>query len=363
MGSSASKSPGGRRTIDPPWGCLHRKHKSSPEHTKTGISEPEDDPDAVSETSTGNQNQNRNQSQNIVHQPEVINANSSERLGASDFKIIKLKAVIDKSLTTIDEKSNAVLKYRTPHFRALATVEIPALEAKQGIQIGWIQTCLSMHFVNQYGTEGLTSWEFPEIVLNKYKMISDADGKLYPWYGSKHEVQTIHGPTSSSTPVTVHMNDNFFPQVTWYIPHNQYSKTPRLTHIYRKQKFYTFLVAKNLETDNYHILKTILWRMELSIEVNPANPLGKRATLVGPASQEPPLVLASNPISLPDYATQPPNANNSQTLVWRPFKGEPMAIVPPIETTINMEKYLRSTKHHRFKCSMDRMQQHQLSEQ
>jgi hypothetical protein len=58
-----------------------------------------------------------------------------------------------------------------------------------------------------------TSWEFPEIVIGKYRMISDADGKQYPWYGSKTEVQTLEGPTLQPTFVTVHMNDNFFPQV------------------------------------------------------------------------------------------------------------------------------------------------------
>ena len=58
-----------------------------------------------------------------------------------------------------------------------------------------------------------TSWEFPEIVVGKYRMISDADGKQYPWYGSKTEVQTLEGPTVQPTHVTIHMNDNFFPQV------------------------------------------------------------------------------------------------------------------------------------------------------
>ena len=58
-----------------------------------------------------------------------------------------------------------------------------------------------------------TSWEFPEIVVGKYRMISDADGKQYPWYGSKTEVQTLEGPTLQPTHVTIHMNDNFFPQV------------------------------------------------------------------------------------------------------------------------------------------------------
>ena len=39
--------------------------------------------------------------------------------------------------------------------RALATVEVPPLLAGQRIQIGWIQVCRDMTFVNSYGKEGV----------------------------------------------------------------------------------------------------------------------------------------------------------------------------------------------------------------
>ena len=39
--------------------------------------------------------------------------------------------------------------------RALATVEVPPLFAGQRIQIGWIQVCRDMTFINSYGREGL----------------------------------------------------------------------------------------------------------------------------------------------------------------------------------------------------------------
>ena len=39
--------------------------------------------------------------------------------------------------------------------RALATVEVPPLVAGQRIQIGWIQVCRDMTFVNSYGKEGM----------------------------------------------------------------------------------------------------------------------------------------------------------------------------------------------------------------
>lgn len=174
-------------------------------------------------------------------------------------------------------------------------------------------------------------------------MISDADGKQYPWYGSKHEVVTLKGPCSPQN-VTVHMNDNFFPQVTWYIPIEAYDKTPRLTHIHRRQRFYTFLVVKELNTDQIHVLKTITWSMVLNIEVNPNNPLGKRTKLLAPYEQETPEVLQENHVPLEKYALRPPNANNSQSLIWRPLTGDPKVIVPPVETTVDIDKYVLHTK-------------------
>ena len=49
-------------------------------------------------------------------QPQSI-CHPNTCLGVEQFKVIKLKAAIDRKPTSIDEKSTAVLKYRTPHFR------------------------------------------------------------------------------------------------------------------------------------------------------------------------------------------------------------------------------------------------------
>lgn len=267
-------------------------------------------------------------------------------LSSQFVKVSRLRVGIDKRLTIVDEKSSAVLKYRTPHFRALGTVEVPPLQDGEAFQIGWIQVCNDMQFINVYDKEGLTSWEFPEIVSGKYKMISDADGKQYPWYGSKDEVRTVKGPTDMFTQVTVHMNDNFFPQVTWYIPHSDYVRTPKLTNIYRKQHFYAFLALRDLNTQKFRVLRAVSWSMELAIEVNPTLPLGRRAKLLGPFEQEQPKVLEDNASTshlLESYAMNPPNANNAQVLVWRPRTGSPKVIVPPVQTTMDVNHYLSST--------------------
>jgi hypothetical protein len=102
-------------------------------------------------------------------------------------------------------------------------------------------------------------------------------------------------------------------QVTWYIPHSDYNREPSLEFIYRKQRFYTFLALRDLTTNVYQILKTVAWMMELSIQVEPSNPLGERARVLGPIDQEKPRVFDDNTgIRLETYALNPPNANNSQ---------------------------------------------------
>lgn len=268
---------------------------------------------------------------------------SREQFPQKQISVIKIKSWIDKKMTTTDETSSGVLKYKTPHFRTTATVDIPALYDGEKLQLGWIQTCSSMEFVNTYGTHGVTSWEFPEIQSGKYEMISDADGKAYPWYGAKKEMQTIKGPSERQI-VSVEMNDNFFPQVTWHIPDEAYDRRPRLTHVYRKQRFYTCLAVRDCSANRIYIYKSISWNMELNIKVNPEKPLGERASLEAPLEQEAPKILKNN-VKLPIYSLKAPNANRSQALVWRPFKQEPRVVVTPIESTMSMEEYINSTRH------------------
>jgi len=257
--------------------------------------------------------------------------------------VIKIKSWIDKKMTTVDESSSGVLKYKTPHFRASATVDLPALHDGERLQLGWIQTCINMNFVNTYGEKGLTSWEFPELVSGKYDMISDADGRAYPWYGAKKEIRTHKGPCDRQI-VSVEMNDNFFPQVTWHIPEEGYDRKPRLTQVHRKQQFYTCLAVRDCLLNRIYIYKTITWTMELNIKVNPEKPLGQRAHVERPYLQDMPRILRKN-IEPPVHALKPPNANRSQALVWRPFGQDPRLVVTPTETTVNMEEYLKSTQH------------------
>ena len=174
-------------------------------------------------------------------------------------------------------------------------------------------------------------------------MISDADGKKYPWYGAKRELCEIVGPAHKRT-LTVEMNDNFFPQVTWHIPDDAYDRKPRLTRIHRKQKFYTCLAVRDLVSGKMYIYRTLSWSMELNIGVDPTQSQGDRAQVLEPLEQKQPKLLKHN-ITIPLYALRPPNANKSQALIWRPRHGNPRMVVQPTQSTVDMEVYLRSSHH------------------
>ncbi len=164
-------------------------------------------------------------------------------------------------------------------------------------------------------------------------MISDSDGKNYPWYGSTQEVKLIEGPKEEFQNFTVTMNDNFHPHVTWDIPTSM-ERIPRLTNVKRDQFFYTWLVAMDVLKGNFIVLKTVQWQMKLEIHVDPNKSLGNRAKLISNPEQEQPHILKKN-IKIPKCALYPINANSAQVLIWRPYKSKPEMVIKP--------KYFRPT--------------------
>lgn len=157
-------------------------------------------------------------------------------------------------------------------------------------------------------------------------MISDSDGKNFPWYGSKTEVVLIKGP-QPSTKYIVSMNDNFYPHITWDVPIDTF-RSAKLTNVKRHQKFLTWLVAFDVKNGYFVVLKTFKWRMKVEIDVNPLRPLGKRARLISNPVPKQPEELKNNS-KIPNCALLPANANSTQLLVWYPRNDEPLIVVPP----------------------------------
>lgn len=221
------------------------------------------------------------------------------------------------------------VQYKTPNFRAAATVVMAPTSCSETWKIGWIQACTKMIFHNTYGSDGYTSWEFQELTNDKQPMISDCDGCYYPWYGARDETVVFHAPAQNCQESTIVMNDNFHPHVTWRNPAKENQLEPNLTHIVRDQSFYVWLLAWNMTTSKSYILKNIYWNMNLEIQVDPKAKLGKRAKLVSPPLPQQPVIL-NEAIPIPRCALCPPNANSAQRLVWNPIEGSPMVIIPPI---------------------------------
>jgi len=225
------------------------------------------------------------------------NHNSNENISSSNenvgpvIRILEIEAKIDKEPTQVDESSAAVLKYRTPNFS--------------------------------------TSWEFPELTSGKQTMISDCDGRHYPWYGSRNETVIFKGPCDRYQTATVYMNDNFHPHVTWRNPANRHQMDPNLSHIIRDQSFYVWLVAWNMVTMKSFVMQTISWCMQLEIDIDPRLPLGERATLISNPVPQQPIILDYN-VPIPRCALTPPCANSAQMLVWHPRRGKPVCVIPPV---------------------------------
>lgn len=261
------------------------------------------------------------------------NNNFSPRGSHSGFDPRKIKvdvnAYIEDKDILIEESSPIFVKYKTPSFKADAAILVPEMKTAENWKIGWVQACHKMKFVNIYGKLGMTSWEFPE--LNRgLKMLSDSDGVHFPWYGNRHEVQAVSGPTKGSKTFNVRMSDSFSPQITWVPPNGDkfVQGDCMLTEIHRDQSFHSWVVARNEETKEVVPLKTVIWRMQINIAVDPTKPLGQRGSLMGPDKQIQPEVLNYNE-PIPQNALAPPHANAAQMLLWRPTKGRVGVVISP----------------------------------
>ncbi|XP_036410096.1 protein FAM78B-like [Megalops cyprinoides] len=249
------------------------------------------------------------------------------RVHRENIVVYDVSATIDQLPTVIEEDSPIVLRYKTPYFKASARLVMPPVPRNETWVVGWIQACTQMEFYNTYSDIGMSSWELPELREGRVKAISDSDGVSYPWYGDTTETVTLSGPTSKPSSFTVSMNDNFYPSVTWAVPVSD-SSTPLLTRVERDQSFTTWLVALNAVTKETILLQTIKWRMRVDISIDPAKPLGSRATLAGRPRQEQPRIL-THMEPIPPNALGRPNANDAQVLMWRPKRGAPLVVIPP----------------------------------
>lgn len=95
----------------------------------------------------------------IVLQVNAMGCIQSIRCKPKSFResiiVLEVNTSIDSNPTSIDESSNVVLRYRTPHFRAYARVLVPPVAGKETWTIGWIQACNHMEFYNMYGNKGM----------------------------------------------------------------------------------------------------------------------------------------------------------------------------------------------------------------
>lgn len=343
---SNNNSRGGRKSVS---SSVRLDHARFNDHGGSDLRLPKEseDPNQRSKRREKNRNQNREGAGGTATAPAPPPQGAANKTDiqwiADNIKIVGISTYIEPKVTEIDESSNVVIKYQSPSFHTSANVCFPAIPAYETWKVGWLQACSSMKFINVYGRLGLTSWEFPQLNGEEQPMVSDSDGKHFPWYGDHHEINVIHGPTSKPTQFKVKMNDSFYPQVTWMPPiavapkdiaKAGGTKKCLLTKIQRDQTFYTWLIARNEMSKELIVLLTVTWRAQIDISIDPHAPRGQRATLFGVKTQKPPEILSHN-VPIPRCAMEPPHANGAQMLMWRPFNLSkddndiPEVIIPP----------------------------------
>jgi len=72
----------------------------------------------------------------------------------SVIAVEKLDVKIENSPIELDETSPVIFRYKTPFFKASATIKLPPLFTNECYKLGWIQACTQMNFFNTYGDIG-----------------------------------------------------------------------------------------------------------------------------------------------------------------------------------------------------------------
>ncbi|KAI0982671.1 hypothetical protein GJ496_010925 [Pomphorhynchus laevis] len=218
--------------------------------------------------------------------------------------------------TEIDESSPAVLKYRTPYFRASSTFQFPPINDNSIWKVGWVQACTSMKFINTYGVFGTSEWRLPCLENNKY--IMDGEACNYPFYGGLDECVKIWGPTKRHLVKQVTMTDSLSASISTKA--DVQLDNNNLTGVFREQSFTVWLAVQNAETEMIFSLKTINWKMKVHIRLDSHGHEGAKYKLDETNSDKTtetmyPVILDENQ-PIPELPSNRLTVNNSQILVW-----------------------------------------------
>jgi len=242
---------------------------------------------------------------------------------------VKLTVWRENKLTDVDEMaSEKSLRYRVAKFRAAANVTLPKIPAHETWQVGWVQACFFIKFVNQYGALGYTSWEFPQLTRGQL-CVNDSDGNLFPWYSFRKGMREIQGPTKTETTFEVVMNDSPSSQLSLSVPSHHYHARKCLSSVNRTQEFKVWLVVRNVDTDDVYPIRCISWELSAVIGVNTNKEQGERSTVLDDPQKPPIIHKTAHPVPL--QALLSPECNKAQVLIWRPTdpRRKVSVIVPP----------------------------------
>lgn len=222
------------------------------------------------------------------------------------FEVVHFSATIDDVPVVVIERPGYA-RILAPYFKANATVRV---DADEDYTIGFLQQVDALDFKIDYA-RATTSWEMPK--LPHYDCASVARP---PWYGTIHEIARVRRGE-----VSVAMDDNLVASMTWAEPlppdGENVAEKEELSRVKRKQSFTTWLVARRDSDGAITVLRKVTWSIEFEVEVDVAQPVGKRCK-PGKSPVRQPEVSESG--AVPEEVLKGPGANEAQQFWWTPKK-------------------------------------------
>ncbi|BFZ13989.1 hypothetical protein BsWGS_17028 [Bradybaena similaris] len=202
---------------------------------------------------------------------------------APSMNIAHLEANIGTDLVEIDEKSWDVFKYKTPSFT--------------------------------------TVYSYP----SEATIICDSDGTDHPWYPGKFSSVVFRGPSDRIQSASIAMSFSIQAKIAWYSPLNGLDHTHKLTKVARNQTFILWIAAVNHRTKELIVLKTMKWRVTLTILINPYKPKGQRSTVVSMPAWDQKIIM-DYVLPIPEEVLRPRETGFGPFVTWIPARGKAINI-------------------------------------
>lgn len=228
------------------------------------------------------------------------------------FTVQNFNATIDRQVD-VNANNPASLYYWAPTFQATTTVRCTTPNNKS-FTVGFIQQ-INTRVQQNYYRCGMTMWDLPS--GSNYPINDSETNNAVPWQYDNNQSRITVNQNQTDLDVQLTSTDRPTSRASWREPLPpdgvETGKDPDLRRIIRNQGFTTWLAVREVNTNNFALLKKVTWQFSLDITVQDPHFAINQTNYNDPVAADP-----GNNDAIPNAVLTGPCANQTERLFWSP---------------------------------------------